>query len=340
MPSSISSSDSVRTRPWLAIWLIAIVLAVAICAGVEAHWRARGFRSNVLDSRQLWSQQRMRVDRGRGIALALLGASRTEYGIDLGSLRQHLPKYRPVMLAVNAHYPLATLRDLAADADFHGVVLCDLDALGYLRAFWDMQQPYVDYYHTQWTPSWDFHRTVLSGWQRAAIIANPEFGWKASLLRAFTGAAAFRDYVRYHADRSGDIDYREVDVAASKRHFAETLEDNIAHLPPHGAQRWLTDLAPMHAWIGAIDARGGSVIFYQSPLSGLQRETMQRVFPPAEYWDRLVAAFPEANFLDADDMPELAAFRLPDDSHLDYREKPAYTDALAEVLIERGFVRR
>ncbi|MBS0556759.1 MAG: hypothetical protein JSR27_05020 [Proteobacteria bacterium] len=340
MPSSISSSDPVSVRRWLAAWLVAIVLAVATCASVEAYWRAHGFRSNVLDSRQLWSQQRMRVDRGHGIALALLGASRTEYGIDPQRLRERLPAYRPVMLAVNAHYPLATLRDLAADTDFRGVVLCDLDAVGYLRAYWDMQQSYVDYYHTQWTPSWNFHRMLLTDWQRAAVIANPEFGWKASLLRAFTGAAPFRDYVRYRANRSGDIDYREVDVAASKRHFAETMEGNIAHLPPHDPQRWLADLAPMHAWIAAINARGGSVIFYQSPLSGLQREAMQRVFPPAEYWDRLIAAFPEAHFLDADDVPELAAFRLPDDSHMDYRDKAAYTDALARVLVERGFVRR
>lgn len=340
MPSSISSSDSGQGRRWLTAWIVAIVLAVAICAGVEAHWRALDYRPNILDSRQLWSQQRERVDRGTGIALALLGASRTEFGIDPKRLRERLPSYRPVMLAVDAHYPLATLRDLATDEEFRGVVLCDLDAVGYLRAYWDMQQPYVDYFHKQWTPSWNLHRHLLTDWQRTAVIANPAFGWKASLMHAFDGGQPFHDYIRYYANRSGDIDYRQTDPESTKRHFAATMEGNIARLPPHDPQRWLADLAPLHAWIAAIDARGGSVIFYQSPIGGLQRDAMRSVFPPAEYWDRLITAFPEAHFLDADDVPELAAFRLPDDSHMDYRDKPAYTDALAATLIERGWLSR
>src|SRR5690348_2894920 len=219
MHSSTSSSDAPAGRRWRGAWLLAIALAVAACALAEAHWRALGYRPNVLDSRQLWAQQRERVDSGSGIVLALLGASRTEFGIDPKRLRERLPKYRPVMLAVNAHYPLATLRDLAADPDFRGVVLCDLDAIGYLRTFWDMQQPYVDYFHRQWTPSWNLHRGLLTEWQRAAIVANPEFGWKADLLRIAAGGMPFHDYVRYYANRSGDIDYQQVDVAASKRHF-------------------------------------------------------------------------------------------------------------------------
>ena len=337
MRSSISSSDA-TARGWLLVWALALGSACAIVGAVEWHWRALGYRANVLDSRQLWAQQRERVDHGSGIALALLGASRTEFGIDPKRLRERLPKYRPAMLAVNAHYPLATLRDLAADPDFRGVVLCDLDAIGYLRTFWDMQQPYVDYFHRQWTPSWNLHRGLLTEWQRAAIVANPEFGWKASLLRIAAGGMPFHDYVRYYANRSGDIDYQQVDVAASKRHFAESLESNIARLPPHDPQRWLSDLEPMHAWVTAINARGGRVIFYQSPVAGLQRDSLQRLFPRADYWDRLVAAFPEADFLDALDVPALAHFSLPDESHLDFRDKPAYADALAAALAERGYV--
>jgi hypothetical protein len=340
MRSSTSSSDAPAGRRWLGAWLLALALTVAVCATFEAHWRGSGYRPNVLDSRQLWAQQRERADGANGIALALLGASRIEFGIDPKRLRERLPKYRPVMLAVDAHYPLATLRDLAADKDFHGVVLCDLDAVGYLRVFWDMQQPYVDYFHKQWTPSWNLHRHLLTDWQRSAVIANPAFGWKASLTHALEGSDPFHDYIRYYANRSGDIDYRQTDPESTRRHFAQTMEGNIAALPPHDSQRWLADLAPMHAWIGAIAARGGSVIFYSSPVKGLQREALRRVFPRAEYWDRLVAAFPEAHFLDALDVPALSRFDLPDDSHMDYRDKPAYTDALAQTLLERGYLSR
>jgi hypothetical protein len=38
------------------------------------------------------------------------------------------------------------------------------------------------------------------------------------------------------------------------------------------------------------------------------------------------------------DEPALAAFHLPDDSHLDFRDKPAYTKALVDALVRRGWV--
>ena len=228
MPSSISSSD---TRGWLAAWVLALLLAGTGLAAVERHWRLRGYLPTVLDSTQLWSQQRARVYGDAPRPLVLLGASRMEYGVDTGVLRQQLPRYRPVMLAVNGLYPLAVLRDLAHDAEFRGVVLCDVESNGLMRDYFDLQQPWVDYFHRRWTPSWNLHRRVLTLWQRHALIANPDFGALAALKRAFAGGAPFRNYVTYYANRSGNINYTKTDPAATKKHFAETVEGNIARMP-------------------------------------------------------------------------------------------------------------
>ena len=61
--------------------------------------------------------------------------------------------------------------------------------------------------------------------------------------------------------------------------------------------------------------------------------------PKALYWERFVADSP-APALDAMDEAALSKFELPDDSHLDYRSKPAYTRALVEALLSRGFLER
>ena len=60
-------------------------------------------------------------------------------------------------------------------------------------------------------------------------------------------------------------------------------------------------------------------------------------FPRNEYWDRMVAAT-TAKTLFALDVPTLRDFPLPDDSHVDYRQKPAYTHALIDALIDRGLL--
>ncbi len=336
MPSSISSSD---TRGWLAAWVLALLLAGTGLAAVERHWRLRGYLPTVLDSTQLWSQQRARVYGEAPRPLVLLGASRMEYGVDTGVLRQELPHYRPVMLAVNGLYPLAVLRDLAHDARFRGVVLCDVESNGLLREYVELQQPWVDYFHRRWTPSWNLHRRVLTLWQRHALIANPDFGAAATLKRAFSGGEPFRNYVDYHADRSGDIDYRKTDPEATKRHFAATVEGNIARMPHREPGQWLADLAPVFDWVRSIQSRGGTVIFYESPTSGLTRSINERMYPHTDYWDRFAAMSP-APVLSANALPELADTPLPDDSHIDFRDKAAYTRALVRVLVQRGLVQR
>lgn len=347
MPSSISSSDvhaaGAQGSPpkWAVAWIVALLVAAALVGGVERYWRAQGYRPNIRDSAQLWSIERDRADRRDGrIPLVLLGASRIEFGVDMPLLAQMLPRYRPLMLAQNAHYPLAALRDLALDDAFHGVVLCDLETNALVPAYRDMQQPLVDYYRHEWAPSWRVHRVLLTDWQRHAVVADPDLGLVASARRLLAGAAAPRpEYFRFHADRSGDIDYAQTDVAAAKKHFAEVLQQAQDLHGDATADVWRAALPEVYEWTRRIQARGGSVIFYQSPTG----ETLRRIdairYPPAAYWERFVADSP-APVIDGNAEASLVRFDLPDDSHLDYRDKAAYTRALVEVLLERGVVQR
>lgn len=324
---------------WLLAWAIALVVAVALLAGVEIAWRARDQAPNVLDSPQLWSAEREKVYGDSPRPLVLLGASRTEYGFDMAALRESLPDHRPVMLAINGLYPLAVLHDLARDPDFRGTVICDVESNAFMREYAHLQQSYVDYYHRHWTPSWRAHRLFLDAWQQAAAISNPELGAVATLKRLFTTTQPPQNYVVYHTDRSGDIDYTRTDPEGAKRHFAATAESNAANMAKRAPDAWLADIAPVFDDVRAIQARGGQVIFYESPISGFNRQIMDRLFPPELFWNRFAAASP-APVLSARDYPALTAFPLPDDSHIDYRNKAAYTRALVGVLKERGLLQK
>jgi hypothetical protein len=339
MPSSISSSEPHRrARGWIGVWLVAISASVIALIAIEFHWRHAGYTPTVIDSKQLWSSQRDRVYADSPRPLVLLGASRTEYSIDPAVLRDELPGYEPVMLALDGLYPLAVLHDLADDPRFHGVVLCDIEPDGFVREFQGLQQPWVDYYHQRWTPSWRLHRRLLTDWQRNAVIANPEFGLLASLRHTLSGGEPFRNYVEYHADRSGDIDYRKTDPEALKRHFSATAEGNVARMPKRTPEEWLQGIAPVFDWVRAIRDRGGEVIFYESPTHGFTQELNERRYPRDRYWNHLAQVMPAA-MLSAHDVPALASTPLPDDSHLDFRDKATYTRTLAHTLLERGLLK-
>ncbi len=344
MLSSTSSSNSAPAprprRRWWIVLVSAILVASLIVAATEIHWRRLGYRQNILDSAALWSIQRGRVYSDNRIPLAILGASHIEYGIDMKLLKQLLPGYRPVMLAQNGHYPLATLDDLAADQRFHGVVLCDIDARGLASYYHDAQQAYVDYFHRQWSPSWYVHRVLLTHWQRDMVIAMPDFGAVVAIKRVLGALAGpWRSPTAFHADRSGDIDFTQADRAGLTRSFVDGIRSDLREHPPQGSTLWLAGLEPVVASVAAIRKRGGTVIFVQTPTSGELHALEDAAYPRAVYWDRL-SAVTGAAAIDSDDVPGWKSFRLPDGSHVDMHDKAAYTQALVDALIERGLVRR
>ncbi|MEO7013363.1 MAG: hypothetical protein ABI127_03580 [Dokdonella sp.] len=339
MRSSTSSSSS--TRYWAWVCLFCALVAVSLCASVETYWRSHGYEPGVIDSKLLWAEQRDRVyERGSRRPFVLLGASRIQFGIDIRTLKDALPRYRPVMLAINGHYPLAALHDLAEDENFNGVVLCDIDARGLSAAYRDMQQPYVDYYHQRWTPSWRAHRRGLTFWQNAAVIANPDFGLLRTLIRWWgDDAGPWKSHVQFYANRSGDADFSKVDTAQSTKGFADEFKRLLTDTPPPPPEQWLASLADVRGWVEQIQARGGEVIFYDTPTSGKLREYANSGYPKSLYWDRF-AAMIGAPTLSYTDIPALEDAPLADGSHLDFHDKPDYTRALVDALVDRGWLQR
>lgn len=340
-PSSTSSSEpSAGTPAWGRAWLLALLLCAGLLFALDGHWRARGHQPGPVDSMALWAMQRERAYQRDPEALLLLGASRIQAAIDLKHLRGLAPEYRPLMLAVNGSYPMAVLRDLAQDEQFRGVVVIDIEANGLLQMFFDLQQPQVDYYRRSYTPSWRLHQLALTRIQRSTVLADPRFSAVASLRHLWNGTEPFLNYARFLADRSTAIDFQETDAEAVRAHFQRGIEANVAawqDVRPN-PQTWLQQLAPVFDWAQRIEDRGGRVIFYQSPLSGGHVAMWDQVYPPSEYWDRFVQASPFP-VLDGRRSERLARFDLPDESHLDYRDKIAFTEAWWAELRARGLPR-
>jgi hypothetical protein len=319
----------------LLLTSVLAVLILAISIGtIEHHWRARGYTPGIIDSQDLWAQQREQLIRTDKRPIALLGASRTLYSVDLDVFRKRLPQHEPVMLALDATPAMATLRDLAADLRFDGVVICDIDGLGLWDLTWELQQPYVKNYR-QWTLSRDMHRRLLSVWQQRAVIARSDFSLLRSLVRWWNREPEpFHPYSWMTASREGFIDYTLTDTSVHRRELEAHLAKYNGHLPGPLPDEWRADLVQAKSWVNAIRSRGGDVIFYATPISGLRRQVEEDTYPRAQFWDRLNEAT-GAHTLHADDVPALRDFPLPDESHIDYRDKARYTNLLIDALSAR-----
>lgn len=324
-------------KKWIATYLLAGALALVALVGAELGWRAQGYAPGIVDSSALWALQRDRASSYGADALVFIGASRTLFGLDLPYLRKRLPAYRPVMLAVNGHYPLNMLKALAEDDRFSGTVVVDIDSRGLAKYNHDMQREYVSFYRDQWSPAQRWHRELLSVWQSMAVVAKSDFAIVRSLVRRMDGLPLPFYNSTMDADRNSRLDFSPVNPAALADNFAVGLEADLRANPPPPPEQWLHDLAMVPAWVEAIHGRGGSVIFYTPPVGGRQSSLAESAYPRSLYWDAFVRGHGVRGLL-AEDIPGMADIPLPDESHMDWRNKPAYTRLLVEALLAAGYL--
>jgi len=336
--SFTSSSDrTCREGPWLRTWLLTIAVAVALLLGWEATLRRMGYRANVIDDEALWASQRARVySQGGQKAIVLLGDCRVQLGLVPEVLRDRFAGHRVVQLSIQETSPIATLRDLAADEKFDGIVVCGLDARSLCKDMWEMQQPYVDYYHQRFGVNAGLNRFFTTLVQRTFAAANPQLQWDDLAIRlARRQPLPAPYYIETHADRSRLADYRRVDLEAHRKWAYDRIRWLSSNRELPGEQEWLQDALKVEPWVKAIQDRGGRVVFVQLPTTGPHLRFSEMVFPKAAYWDAF-AARTSALCIHFQDVPQLAGFACPDTSHLDRTDAPRFTRELADVLQARG----
>ncbi len=332
------NSLSKKRNHSLLTFAIAVLSAVALTAMVEQHRRAQGHLPTVRDDLDLWALERARVDGPGENAIAILGTSRILYGLDPKALARALPAKVPVMLAVNGAYPLAALSDLARDVKFTGIALVDIDARGLSRYYRDMQQSQVSRFMAGVGPSATVHRRILSQWQANLLLGDADLGLVPTLTRlTFNAAPPQSRHATIAPNRAGSLDFQHpnTNTAAMAANFAAGVLADYQDHPPPPPDQWLAELDDVVKDIRAIRARGGRVLFFCSATSGAHLMVDQQGYPRAYYWDRFANEIAKPNgayAIYALDIPAIAALKLPDSSHIDQRDRPAFTAAIAQLL--------
>ncbi|HEV7413225.1 MAG TPA: hypothetical protein VGP14_06165 [Casimicrobiaceae bacterium] len=324
-------------RQWLHAWVAALLVCALLAVGYEWLLRQRGYLVTVQDDADLWSIQLDRI-RNSPRAVALLGASRIEFGVDPELLSHELGGRPVAMLAVNGRYPLAALRELADDRSFIGLAIVGVDARGMQRRHWEMQQSYFDHYRRRWTLSRWIHRKLLTALQENLVFVRSAFSAINIVERWIAGEGPpMNDHVVVRADRAGFIDYHRPDLPGIRASRVAELVRYYREEPPTDSRTWLHDLDAASAWVEKIQRRGGRVVFFREPAADESLALDEANFPRDRYWDAYARRSP-ATMIDFRDVPEMTAFVLPDTSHIDGTDVPRFTIALANLLKSRKLV--
>lgn len=320
---------------WFYFYLIFLSTLFSLLYAYNQHWIKQGYAPALVDSKSLWAYQRDNVYSSKKTPLVFIGASRTLFGIDLPYIRERLPDFEPVMLAVNGKYPLAALKDLALDYKFSGVLVVDIDSHGLLSVHNDMQQDYVDYYQSSWNPSWRLHRYFLNKWQQFTVLGDPAISVAAVIQRWFTGLDVPRQpNFTLDADRNSGLLLTDADGEVLKKVFVNILRVDLEEKFIENVDEWASNLEDVKFWIGLIQARGGQVVFYTPPVTGELQKLYEEMYPKERYWDVFMAQLP-VKALQAKEIQDIEKIVLPDGSHMNTTSKQAYNKLLLDAFIER-----
>jgi hypothetical protein len=313
--------------------LIAVMLAAALCGLLEWRARATGTRPSVNPSSDmaLWAHHRKALSNDPR-ALAILGTSRVLFDIDLAVLARETGRTNLRQLGIVGTNAFATLEDLAADVEFSGDVLVDINEESLAPPNWDSQRAYGDRRSAHFTLPERWGALVRAGIEEKLAFLNPALSnlnrikWVSfGITDVRTQMSAMRTLgcvAGHEMPMEWNLAAAQSAIPAARTALATTLPAQIERL---------------RGIVARLQARGSSVVFFRPPLAPELEDIYAEHLPRREFWEP-VADRIGAPALRADDFPELASFVPPDGSHLCQADAAEFTRRLAGILRARRWL--
>ena len=351
--STSSSNDRLPTGHWLSVWIGVIITALFFIVFFEIKLRHLGWVPSVVDSKELWADERRKASGLGDKAIILVGSSRIQLDVDLDTVKE-MSHLQPVQLAIDGSPFYPVLESLANDKNVTGTVILSVTMPKVMTQKKARASEWVGYYNSQLKNEVPYK--VINNKIRSFLNQNMVTRLEGATPATVILSLAFQqktlgNYLVTHRDRSRDADYQKVvmpqfyamrlqrhygknliDKAVSFQEFFNIYQNSIEKININAVnrQRFLEGIKILKKMIDKIQGRGGKVVLVRFPTDKLIWEIDRRLYPKDNYWKVIEQNFKKT--IHFDDYQALKQFNLPDGSHLDYREKIKFTKALMNMV--------
>ena len=333
MPSSIFSSERAPKGGIGATIGIAVLCAILLLAGIEVFLRSNDGRTNLPLSKSRYADnlEKGLANPDRRTTL-LLGASRVRSGFSSAAFAKRYGNAPLYYLATPGESPLALLTYLADRSAFSGYLIVALSG-EFMSGNAYLQQDYVvNYYEDEWNLNQKInHRT--GDWISGNLVLRQEVYSIANIIRTTLTETALPPvpyWRRNEATGESFYDFsrvRDLSLLAPPRRVSTSLE--------HPDPGWKANRSRLQKAVSGLTARGAKIALVRLPTSGNRWLNENTRWPREKYWNRISspAGVVKLHFQDVD---VIGRFDQPDWSHIDERDKAAFTSALLTALESRG----
>lgn len=347
--STSSSNERLPKANWLTLWLGIIVIVFLSISFFEWHLRSLGWSPSVVDSPDLWVEQRQRASNLGDKALILVGASRMQLDIDMSVLREKTD-LEPVQLAIDGTSYIPVLENLADDPSITGTIFVSVNAYNMRKGKPDdTSELWVNYYKNIQSRGIEPYRQInnkVVSFFNNSLVTHLE-GAKPYTIISKLGfqKPSMGNYLITHSDRSRDADYKKVQMpnfyaARLQRHYGNNLvngsvtfkefftiyEKAIAETQSFNKEGFSKELNYLLFLVKKIEEKGGKVVLIRFPTGKLVWQVDNKRYPKTLFWKDIKKQHPQS--IHFSELTEASFFNLPDGSHLDFRDKHKFTNTL------------
>ncbi len=327
-------------------------LIVALSIGIigliawESYWRSQDYEPNLNDDKELWANQRAKVNNASEQDILLLGSSRILFDIQLNEFEAETG-IRPVQLAIAGASPLPVFHDLVHNTGFKGTIILGVTTVLtfstlYPKAMpWDRPQSKVDHFYNRTYAQRLNHKLSLPLQNNFVFMSADEelyiddIDLKSLLRRIEIGERVpetvyLVNFQNTTEDRNTSMLNKTVTDSSFTRRVTNFWEFVMKVSPP-------PDVAPTMEYL-VNDAkdfinRGGNLVFLRCPSSGPFRGGEAQILPRETVWDELLRQT-NAKGYHYEDYDQFKNLVCPEWSHLSLKDAKFFTTELAKIMIE------
>lgn len=326
--------------------IIAVALGIMAIGAWELYWRSQGLEPNIDDNKNLWANQRSKLENFDDKTVVIIGSSRILYDIQVDIWKEQT-QTNPVMLATQGASPLPVFKDIVENTDFNGMLIIGvtpplLFATTYPGAeFMKRSQSLVDYYYNRTYAQRINHKLSVPLQKNLAFIRDGDESWDSDVdlktllkqihLNERSGPfyPPFYNFEEITLERHMKMPERMVTDTA----YANTVKKVWTAIlsgdfPPPEREATIQAFAELAE---QFKQKGGKLILVRCPSDGLFKEVESKGFPREQFWDQLVLKTDAKayNYLDYEQFQNLL---LPEWSHLATKDAQFFTKELIKIM--------
>ena len=332
--------------------LIAVILGIISVTAWEFYWRSKGIKPNIDDNKNLWANQRSKLEEPKDNTVVFIGSSRILYDINL-DIWESETNTDAVMLATQGASPIPVFKDIVEKTDFKGTLIVGITpplffSTTYPEAqFIKRSQSLVDYYYKRTYAQRLNHLLAVPLQKNLAFYRDGDEDWDSDVdlktllnqvqLNNRTGPfyPPFNNFEEITLERH----MRMPDIMVTDTAYANSVKKVWTFIlsgdnPPPDKESTTNTFVELS---DKFKAKGGQLILVRCPSSGLFKEVENMGFPKDQFWNLLVekAGVKAYNYMDYEQFSNL---NLPEWSHLSAKDAEFFTKELIKIMKADGIL--